>query len=672
MLTPLFAAAHGHATHGEERIMKKGSSNKVDRRKFLAGVAITGAAAITAEAGKAAILPGGQEQAPAPALRRPSTVLAQAEISTKSVPAPAGGNPNLTKGRPGSDFMLDVIKTLDIDYVFTNPASSCRGLHDSIVTYGDNKKPELITAMHEESATAMSHGYFKVAGKPAIAMCHGTVGLQHATMGIYNAWCDRVPIIMMTGNSRDANQRRPDVPTVHSVQDPALMVRDMLKWDDQPGSLQHFAESLVRAYRIAMTPPHEPVLIVLDTDLQEMGTEDTSLHIPKFAIPAPPAGESNAVREVARLLVAAERPVIVADRVARSEAGVKSLVQLAEALNATVIDQGGRMNFPNLHPLYARGTGAVAQADVILGLELTDFFGTVNEFIDSAEAQQSSRLRAGAKLVSIGSGDVFIHSNYQDFQRYQAVDIAIAADAEATLPSLVEAVKVEITPARRAVIEKRGQAAQAGYAQAKDRMRADAAAAAWNASPVSSARLCAELWPHIRNEDWALVGRALGGWPQRMWNFDKHYQAIGGAGGAGVGYNLPAAVGAALAHKEHGRFAVNIQPDGDCMYAPGAIWTLAHHKIPMLTIMNNNRAYHQEVMHLQRMAAWRQRRMDRWHIATTIRDPYVSFAKLADAMGVAGIGPIENPNDLGAALKKGVDIVKSGEPVVIDVVMQPR
>ena len=654
--------------------MKKNGSNKVDRRKFLTGAAVAGAAALTSEGAKAAILPNGQE-APerAPAFARPSTVLAQAEISTKSVPAPADGNPNLTKGRPGSDYMLDVIKSLDIDYVFTNPASSCRGLHDSIITYGDNKKPELLTCMHEESATAMAHGYFKVAGKPAIALCHGTVGLQHATMGIYNAWCDRAAVILMTGNSRDSVTRRPGVPTTHSVQDPAVMVRDILKFDDQPASLQHFGESLVRAYRMAMTPPHEPVLIVLDTDLQEQGYEPGgSLRIPKYSIPAPPAGEANAVREVARLLVNAERPVIVADRCARTQAGVKSLVQLAEALNCTVIDQGGRMNFPNLHPLYARGAGGVAQADVILGLELTDFFGTVNEFIDNTVAEQSSRIKDGTKLISIGSGDVFIHSNYQDFQRYQPVDVSIAADAEATLPALVEAVKLEITPARRAVIEKRGQAAQEAYAKSKDQMRAAAAAAAWDASPVSSARLVAELWPLIRNEDWALVGRALGGWPQRMWNFDKHYQHIGGSGGAGVGYNLPSAVGAAVAHKEHGRFAVNIQPDGDCMYAPGAIWTAAHHKIPMLTVMNNNRAYHQEVMHLQRMATWRQRRMDRWHIATTIREPFVSFAKLADSMGVAGIGPIEHPADLGPALKKGVDIVKRGEPVIIDVVMQPR
>src|SRR5215472_4289074 len=245
--------------------MKKSSSSKVDRRKFLTGVAVAGAAAATGAA-KAA-----PAQTPPPAAQRPSTAAAQREVSTVSVTSPADGNPNLTKGKPGSDFMLDVIKSLNIDYVFTNPASSCRGLHDSIITYGDNKKPELLTCMHEESATAMAHGYFKVAGKPAIAMCHGTVGLQHATMGIYNAWCDRVPVILMTGNSGNSVTRRPGVPTTHSVQDPAVMVRDILKWDDQPASLQHFAESLVRAYRIAMTPPHEPVLLVLDTDLQEQG-----------------------------------------------------------------------------------------------------------------------------------------------------------------------------------------------------------------------------------------------------------------------------------------------------------------------------------------------------------------------------------------------------------------
>jgi thiamine pyrophosphate-dependent acetolactate synthase large subunit-like protein len=657
--------------------MKKSAPTNVNRRKFLAGAAVAGAAAVTAEGAKAAILPTGRE-AQAPAVRRPSTMMAAAEQGTAQVRAPApdaNGHSGLTHGHPGSDFMLDVIKTLDIDYAFTNPASSCRGLHDSMITYGDNKKPELLTVMHEESGTAMAHGYYKVAGKPAISLCHGTVGLQHAAMAMYNAWCDRVPLIMMIGNALDANARRPNVPTTHAAQDPASMVRDFTKWDDQPTSLQHFAESMVRAYRISMTPPMEPVLIVLDEDLQEHGVESfEGLRVPKLTLPSPPAGDPSAVREAARLLVNAENPVIVVDRAARTQAGVGYLVQLAEALNATVIDQGGRMNFPNMHPLYQLGGGAIAQADVIIGMELTDFWGTVNNFIDSAESQQSSRLRDGAKLISLGMGDVYIRSNYQDFQRYQPVDIAIAADTEATLPLLIEAVRMEMTPARRAAVERRGQAAQTAYAAGKERMRAEAAGSAWNASPISTARLSAELWPLIRGEDWSLVSRDQNqsAWPHRMWTFSKYHQYIGQSGGAGVGYGLPAAVGAALAHKAQGRLVVNIQSDGDAMYAPGALWTAAHHNIPLLNIMHNNRAYHQEVMHLQRMASWRQRRMDRWHIATTIENPHVNYARLAESMGVAGIGPIENPNDLAPALKRGIEIVKAGEPVMIDVVMQPR
>jgi len=450
----------------EDRVMtkKNSSGSKVDRRKFLTGVAVAGAAAVTTDA-KAAILPNGEPTPErVPSAVRPSTQFAQAQISTPTVTDAHAGHPGLTHGKPGSDYMLDCIKAVNIDYIFTNPASSCRGLHESIITYGDNKKPELLTVMHEESGTAMAHGYFKVTGKPAISLAHGTVGLQHAAMAIYNAWCDRAPVIMMIGNSLDANQRRPGVPTTHSVQDPAAMVRDFIKWDDQPTSLTHFGESMMRAYRIAMTPPYEPVLLVLDEDLQEHGF-DAFPKIPKIAMPSPPAGDPNAVREVARLLVNADNPVIVADRACRSQAGVNALVQLCELLNATLVDQGGRMNFPNMHPLYARGAAPVTQADVILGLELTDFFGTVNEFIDSAEAQQETRLKQGAKLISINAVDLYMKSNFQDIQRYQPVDISIAADSEATLPSLIEAVKMEMTPARRAVADKRGQAAKEAYAK---------------------------------------------------------------------------------------------------------------------------------------------------------------------------------------------------------------
>lgn len=653
----------------------------VDRRKFLKGAAIAGAGAAAVgvgESAKAAILPQGVAPAVTPAVMRPSSTLAQAELATSSVSMPAQ-YPGVSHGKPGSDYMVDVIKTLDIDYIITNPASSCRGLHESIVTYGGNSAPELLTTMHEESGTAMGHGYFKVSGKPLGSLCHGTVGLQHAAMAVYNAWCDRAPVIMMIGNEMDAEHRRPGTPTLHAAQDPAAMIRDFTKWDDQPASLQHFSESMVRAYKIALTPPYEPVLIVMGEAMQDEVPEPSAvehLSIPNVTIPSAPAGDGNAVRETAAMLVGAEYPVLVADRAARTQAGMEALVELAELLQAPVVDQGGRMNFPNMHHLYHRGKAAIRRADVVVGLELTDMWGSVNDMSDTAHPTQGTAVRPGTRMVSIGMGDLYIRANYQDFQRYQPVDIAIGADAEATLPLLIEAVNAQLTDAQRARIDARGQQLRDAYARARAATPAQAAASAWDASPVSGARLAAEMWELIKGEDWALVSRdqSISAWPHRIWDFQNYYQWIGGPGGQGVGYGLPAAVGAALAHREHGRLAINIQNDGDAMYAPGALWTAAHHRIPLLTVMHNNRAYHQEVMHLQRLASWRQRGYENanWRVATTIEDPHVDFAKLADSMGVASIGPIDNPNDLAPALRRAIDIVKGGEPALVDVITQPR
>ncbi|HYM18507.1 MAG TPA: thiamine pyrophosphate-dependent enzyme [Micropepsaceae bacterium] len=642
----------------------------VSRRKFLAGVAVAGAAgAVPAVKGAKAA----DADATAAFVKRPSTAAAQAELGTPDVSGGAG----TLSGPPGSDFMVDVLRSLDIDFVFSNPASSCRGIHESLVNYGKNSKPEFITCMHEESAVAMTHGYYKAAGKPAAALCHGTVGLQHAAMAVYNAWCDRAASVVMVGNRADAATRMPGVPTIHAVQDPGSLIRDFTKWDDNPQSLQHFAESMVRAYKVAMTPPHEPVLMVLEEKLQEEPIEKgrRPLTIPKLNMVAPPAGDPNAVREAAKLLAMAENPVIVADRVARTPAGIKHLIDLAESLNAPVIDQLGRMNMPNNHHLYQLGSALIRQADVVLGLELTDFWGTVNDADDAATNAQRLRIKPGTKLISIGVGDLYIRANYQDFERYQSVDISIGADAEATLPMLTEYVKQAIPAERRAMIAARGEKAKKGQAQARERMLQAAAENAWNDSPVSSARLSAEIWNQIKNENWALVSRdsSLSNWPHRLWTFDQHHQFIGGPGGAGIGYGLPAAVGASFAHKQAGgRLCVNIQNDGDSMYAPGALWTAAHHKVPMLTIMWNNRGYHQEIMHVQRMANWRQRDVSTAHIGTTIWDPYVQYAKLAEALGHVGIGPITDPKDLGPAIKRGIDAVKMGEPTLIDVVCQPR
>ncbi len=345
--------------------MRKSKAGSVDRRSFLKSAAV-GAAALAANP-----VASHAQQIEARAVA-PAPVPPEAEIGTPTKLEV------LTEERSGSDFMVDVIKSLGIEYVCSNPGSSFRGLHESVINYGGNKGPEFITCCHEESAVAMGHGYAKIEGKPLAVFAHGTVGLQHAAMAIYNAWCDRVPVYIVIGNIVDATKRLPGVEWMHSVQDAAAMVRDFVKWDDLPASLPHFAESAVRAYKIAMTPPTLPVLLVADAELQENPIPNgLALHIPKLGQLSPPVGDSAAVADVARMLVAAQNPVLLADRVGRTAAGMKNLVDLAEALQAPVVSRPGRMNFPSRHPLNQtdRANALIREADVILGLEMADLSG---------------------------------------------------------------------------------------------------------------------------------------------------------------------------------------------------------------------------------------------------------------------------------------------------------
>jgi thiamine pyrophosphate-dependent acetolactate synthase large subunit-like protein len=603
------------------------------------------------------------------------------------VAAAETGTPTVTASRiggiPGSDFMVDVIKTLDIKYLPANCASSYRAIHESLINYGGNRMPEFLSCMHEESAVGMAHGYFKVAGKPLLSLCHGTVGLQHATMGIYNAWCDRVPVIVMGGNDMDAAHRPPGVPTFHSAQDINALVRDFTKWDDTPVSLEHFAQSFVRAYKIAMTPPYGPVMISLDAGLQQEPMKESGggkPAIPRYVPTAPPQGDSGAVKEAARLLAAAQNPLILADRAARTPNGVALLVQLAELLQARVIDLGGRMNFPKTHYL-AAPPSAVGSGDVILGLELSDFWGAVNSFTDNGQnggiGTNGTRIKNGTKLISISSVELNTKANYQDFQRFLTVDVPMAGDAEATLPALIEAVKAAIPKERKAAIEKRGEAAKKAYAEGRARTR-EAAALAWDASPVSTARLCMELYGAVKHLDWSLVASEgnVSNWPNRLWPMQKHYHWLGRSGGYGVGYGAPASVGAALANRDLGRFSVSIQSDGDLMYAPGVLWTAARHKIPLLAVMHNNRAWHQEVMHVQRLSNFRNRVAnlggDLGPVGTSIMNPDIEYHKLAESMGWWAKGPIKDPAQLGPALAEAVKVVQAGQPALLNVWTQPR
>ena len=393
----------------------------------------------------------------------------------------------------------------------------------------------------------------------------------------------------------------------------------------------------------------------------------------------PPQGDAGAVREAARLLANAESPVIVVDRAARTPNGIRLLVRARRGAAGPVVDQGARMNFPNTHhSVSGRAPGVIARADVIIGMELSDFWATVNAWIDNGDmtvtAAKETRIKDGTKLISISAVDLKTKANYQDFQRFQVVDVSMAADAEATLPALIEAVKACDPGDHKAAIERRGEASR------RPKLRhASATSPPWRSAgtrPDQTARLTMEVWAQIKDLDWSMVGsdRQMSGWPSRMWPMEKHYHHLGHSGGFGLGYNFPLP---SVRRWPTGARALlaQLQPDGDLMYSPGALWTSAHHNIPMFTVMHNNRGYHQEVMHVQRLSNRRDRvaalGKTQGPIGTSIEAPDIDYGKLASSMGVR-LGPIKDPKELAPTLKRAVEIVKRGESALVDVWTQPR
>ncbi|HKU64525.1 MAG TPA: thiamine pyrophosphate-dependent enzyme [Rhizomicrobium sp.] len=635
----------------------------VGRRGFLKGATATGAALGATMAAPAVAQP------PAPA--RPSAAQPP-NIAAETMPPEQDGQ---QQSSSGGDFMVEVLKTIGFDYVTQTPASTFRGLHEAIINGGGNKAPELLSCVHEEIAVAMAHGYAKIEHKPLAVMVQSTVGLQHASMALYNAFCDQAPVFVIAGNLVDTTKRLFNFEYAHAAIDPAVIVRDFLKWDDQPGSLQHFSESAIRAHKIAMTPPYGPVLLSVDGELQENPIPDrAALTIPPVARVAPPQGDSGAVKETAGLLVGAENPVIVADRLVHTQAGMDRLVELAELLQCPVIDTNARSNFPTRHALNhsGRGGAVLAQADVVLGLEVNDFFNTIHALSDRIERRSRQITKSGAKLINITARELFPKSNYQEFGRYQPLHLSIAADGEETLPSLIEEVKKLADTGRKSAFEARGKRLESIHHTMIENWKSDATIG-WDASPIALARLCAELFEQIRHDDWSMVGNGIRvTWPRRLWNFDKTYRWIGLSGGAGIGYNVSASLGAALANRKHGRLSVAIQGDGDLMFSPGALWTAAHHQIPILYVMHNNRAWHQELMYLQAMSNRHGRGMLNAHIGTTITDPNIDFAMMAKSMGVYAEGPIGNPADIAPALKRALAVVRKGQPALVDVITDPR
>ncbi|MDA9109116.1 thiamine pyrophosphate-binding protein [Woeseiaceae bacterium] len=563
--------------------------------------------------------------------------------------------------RPGSDLMVQVLKDLKIEFIAANPASSFEGLQESIINYGPvpNTMPELITALHEESAVDMAHGYAKAEGAPMAVMLHGTVGLQHASMAIYQAYHDKTPIIIIVG--RDDKFFRQE----QTANDIAGLTRAFTKWDVQPTSLSGTLDAIQRAHKEAITPPMGPVVIVIDTEFQK--EEAGELKLPIYTPPIFNTINKKQAKKIAQDLLLAKNPRIQIGKL-RTPEGILNSIKLVELSGCSVRTAATNvsMSFPERHP--QTGKGNDTNYDYILGLESDGVDVSIQgpTLLSNAENRD---------LTEIGFG--FIRDPVIPPRLDLTGKNDITADAEASIPIIIEQFKRLQTQEALdniSVRVSRHESANSENYEKELKKTLEKKRKGWNSSPVSLARLYSELWPLIRDLDWCLSSPTVFSSRHHvgLWDHNKPYSYLGMHGAGGIGYCIGASAGAGLAAKDRNRIVVNIQCDGDLNYTPGSLWTAAHHKLPLLTIMHNNRGYHQEVMYLHYMAGVRGRGSDRMHIGTTLREPFIDYAKLAEAYGVKSEGPIENPEELAAAYKRGIKTVLSGKPYLIDVITEPR
>jgi acetolactate synthase-1/2/3 large subunit len=572
----------------------------------------------------------------------------------------------MTGKRWGSDVIVDLLHAYGLPYAALNPGASYRGLHDSIVNYGGNK-PVMMLCQHEETAVQIAHGYAKATGKPMLAVLHNLVGLLHANMAIYYAYADRAPVFIIGATGpMDETKRRPRIDWIHSALVQGEAVRAYTKWEYQPTAIGGVPESFARAYSVMMTEPRGPIYMCYDAWLQEqpLGDEVAVPGETACKVPSSIAADPAALKQAADMLLAAKRPVIIAEFVGRDPEGFHALVELAETLGAPVYDVNSRLNFPSRHPLNLSMVKDVFRdADLVLCLDTRDWERATTELVSSTR-QVTSIVPQGCKWIDIGFGDLELSSWAMDYQRMAHADLRILADTTLAIPALTALLRPGVRRDEKRlefIAELRKAADDQWEAEAKE---------GWDESPISVGRLAAEVWEVIRNEDWVLTAGTLDDWARKIWDFDQPHRHPGKSLGTATQFGI--SLGVALAHRGTGRLVIDLQPDGDLMFDAGALWVAAKHRIPMLVVMYNNRAYYNDWEHQIRMAKLRGTPVGRAYIGMDMDDPAPDFAGLAKSMGWYAEGPIDQARDVAPALNRAIQRVKAGQPALIDTITQKR
>ncbi|MFE4754740.1 thiamine pyrophosphate-binding protein [Streptomyces mirabilis] len=579
-----------------------------------------------------------------------------------------------------SDLVVEFLHQQGIDKVAFNPGASFRGVHDSLV-HADNAEiaPEIVMTCHEEIAVAVAHGYHKASGRHMGVFVHANVGLLHASMAVFNAWCDRVPLFVLGGNGPvDAGKRRPWIDWIHTSQNIESVVKDYVKWCDQPIGQRATVESLYRAFKLMNTPMQAPVFVALDFDVQEQPLEDGVRLLPARATEAArlPALNGADLDDLTGRLLAARLPVLVVDFSGRDPGTVGQLVALADALGLAVVDRGNRLNFPNTHQLNVSHTSGtlLSDADLVLALEVQDLVGALGSFLTLTDQGAPAN---GADIVTLGFNELLTSKWAADYQQFVPVTRAVAADTADSVAALRTVVEDPAGPFEApAFTERREQRAKA-LADLHTEARADWARQAEEAKGRDRIHVSAavdEIHRAVRDEEWILTNTGsltIDGWVKKLWPLERPGSYLGLNGGGGLGYGLGASIGAALAHQGDGTLCVDLQADGDFLYTPSALWTLAAYDVPLLVIVMNNRLYLNSTQHAERIAGNRDRDIDRAHIATSFYDRPVDFVTLAQSFGVHTLPRVERVEAVAPTVREAVGHLKErGKPVLVEILME--
>ena len=560
--------------------------------------------------------------------------------------------------RYGSDLVVDHLARLGIDLVTINPGASIRGLHDSLVR---SPSPAMVLVLHEEIAVGMAHGYAKATGRPAAVMVHDLVGLQHASMALFNAWVDAVPMLVVGGSGpRDAALRRPWIDWVHTGLPQGALVRDFVKWDDEPGSLAAVGDSLTRGLEIATRGPRGPVYISLDVEIQEQEAGDVVLPAPPRVEPTTLSAPASTTQQVAEALAAARRPVVVVDNPHRGLAA--ALLELARRVDLAVVDLGGGANVPTEHRVNHthRRREVMAEADLVLALDVRDLVWSIS--VTDERTRQVRRLCGeDCPVISVALADLAMHG-WVAARSYLPHARNVVADPVQLVRDVTALLGEGDGPARP---DDDGAPTAAALARA----------AAWDEARQHGARdwihpahLAASLWRAIEDGPWQLANGRLQDWVPRLWRFDSDEQFLGLSGGQGLGYGMPASLGAAYAARGSDTLVVNIQGDGDLMYTPQSLWTAARYSLPLLTVVNNNRSYGKDELHQREVAHTRGRSTDLVGVGIELDDPDISYVRLAEAQGVEALGPVSDPDELLPTVRTAARLVREERrPVLVDV-----